>query len=332
MTRSGRNSLSGQRGMATKWWTVEGAAEGSGLLGADAAEFGQVGAKHSCGDGADTRDGPQDRGAASQGFVGFEGLGNGLVEHTDLAVGSLVEAAERGRRGSGTEFGDALATVCPILDTGGSGRQQVLQLLEIAFQWKRPAPARQAPEESQHGGIDAIGLGEPTHAARKLPGLERVGQDDLQAGLVEAALQGPMVASSWLEHYAPHAQPAQPVARRAPAAGSVGKAAGGSARLDLHVELGLADIHASDEVRRSEFHVIHDSSSSGLQYSEYESSPGLGFSSIRASRPTFRPGLGGMVAAGRPSSFSIPRIQPETVRPAARPGGLQAPGSGLVPR
>ena len=170
------------------------AGQGRGLLGADAAEFGQVGAKHSCGDGADTRDGPQDRGAASQGFVGFEGLGNGLVEHTDLAVGSLVEAAERGRRGSGTEFGDALATVCPILDTGGSGRQQVLQLLEIAFQWKRPAPARQAPEESQHGGIDAIGLGEPTHAARKLPGLERVGQDDLQAGLVEAALQGPMVA------------------------------------------------------------------------------------------------------------------------------------------
>ena len=121
-----------------------------------------------------------------------------------------------------------------------------------------------------------------------------------------------MVASSWLEHYAPHAKPAQPVARRAPAAGSVGEAAGSSARLDLHVELGLADIHASDEVRRSEFHVIHDSSSSGLQYSEYESSPGLGFSSIRASRPTFRPGLGGMVAAGRPSSFSIPRIQPET--------------------
>ena len=31
---------------------------------------GQVGAKHSRGDGADTRDGPQDRGAASQGFVG----------------------------------------------------------------------------------------------------------------------------------------------------------------------------------------------------------------------------------------------------------------------
>ena len=60
------------------------AGQGRGLLGADAAEFGQVGAKHSRGDGADTRDGPQDRGAASQGFVGFEGLGNGLVEHTDL--------------------------------------------------------------------------------------------------------------------------------------------------------------------------------------------------------------------------------------------------------
>ena len=86
-------------------------------------------------------------------------VSNGLVEHTDLALGSVVEAAECGRCGPGSEFGDALATVGPVLDTGCPGGHQVLQLLEVMFQGKSPAPIRQASEEGQHGGIDAIGLG-----------------------------------------------------------------------------------------------------------------------------------------------------------------------------
>ncbi len=97
------------------------AGQGRGLLRADAAELGHVGAKHSRGNRTNPRDGAQDLCAASQGFVGFEGIGNGLVEHTDLALGSVVEAAECGRCGPGPEFGDALATVGPVLDTGCPG-------------------------------------------------------------------------------------------------------------------------------------------------------------------------------------------------------------------
>ncbi len=77
------------------------AGQGRGLLRADAAELGHVGAKHSRGNRTDPRYGAQDLCAASQGFVGFEGIGNGLVEHTDLALGSVVEAAECGRCGPG---------------------------------------------------------------------------------------------------------------------------------------------------------------------------------------------------------------------------------------
>ena len=128
-------------------------------VGQPLVEDAHVGAKHSRGNRTDPRDGAQDLCAASQGFVGFEGIGNGLVEHTDLALGSVVEAAECGRCGPGSEFGDALATVGPVLDTGCPGGHQVLQLLEVMFQGKSPAPIRQASEEGQHGGIDAIGLG-----------------------------------------------------------------------------------------------------------------------------------------------------------------------------
>ena len=98
-----------------------------------------------------------------------------------------------------------------------------------------------------------------------------------RASLVEAAVQGAMVASCWFQHRAAHTEPAQPVPCRALVGSIVGKAAGGSARLNLRVEPGFADIHASDEVRSSEFRAIHDSSPSGMQYSECESSPSLGF-------------------------------------------------------
>ena len=93
------------------------AGHGRGLLGADAAEFAHVGAEHSRSDGADTRDGPQARRAASQGLGSLKVLNFTLPcqisftfrltrsKTTSRIVSLLQEGIEGGDLHLGLRFG-----------------------------------------------------------------------------------------------------------------------------------------------------------------------------------------------------------------------------------
>ena len=141
-----------------------------------------------------------------------------------------------------------------------------------------------------------------------------------------------MEASGRFQHHAAHTEFAQPVPCRALASGIVREAARGSARLNLRVEPGLADIHASDEVRCSEFRANHDSSSSGMQYSECESPPAL---ASRQSGPCAQPFVqasGGWLRRADQAHFRFVEPSPKRSDPPPGPGVCRPQGRPSPPR
>ncbi len=109
--------------------------------------------------------------------------------------------------------------------------------------------AGQVGEEAvacQHGGVDAVVLGEPADGFGEAPGAQRVDRDGFETGVEQALVQLAVVAPGGFEGGAGDAVLDQPVAQSAAAGLGVGEVAGLAARFEIGVESGLANIDAGD--------------------------------------------------------------------------------------
>ena len=226
---------------------VEGseAEEGSGLAAAEGAELGHVGAEAGGGDGAAAGDRADDGGAA-----GECGVGGDAGEHAALAVGAVglqgVEGGAGAAGGLGSEFGAELAEGAELFDELAAEGEQVAEVLEVArLGWGRLEVVEEA-EAGEHGGVDAVVLGESSDGFGEAAGAQGVDQDGLEAGLSEALVEVAVVAAGGLEDGPGDAVLEQPVAQGAAAGLGVVELALEAGVEDVGVELRLADVDAGD--------------------------------------------------------------------------------------
>ena len=95
--------------------------------------------------------------------------------------------------------------------------------------------AGQAGEEAvagQHGGVDAVVLGEPTDGFGEAPGAQRVDRDGSRPGVEQALVQLAVVAPGGFEDGAGDAVLDQPVAQSTAAGLGVGEVTGLAARFE----------------------------------------------------------------------------------------------------
>ena len=226
---------------------VEGseAEQGSGLAAAEGAELGHVGAEAGGGDGAATGDRADAGGAA-----GECGVGGDALAHAALAVGAVgLEGLERGAGtagGCGVEFGTELAEGAELLDELAAEGEQVAEELEVVRLGRGGLEAVEEAEAGEHGGIDAVVLGESSDGFGEAAGAQGVDQDGLEAGLSEALVEVAVVAAGGLEDGPGDAVLEQPVAQGAAAGLGVVELALEAGVEDVGVEPGLADIDAGD--------------------------------------------------------------------------------------
>ena len=288
---------------------VEGseAEQGSGLAAAEGAELGHVGAEAGGGDGAAAGDRADDGGAA-----GECGVGGDAGEHAALAVGDVgLQGVEGGAGAAGGlrgEFGAELAEGAELFDELAAESEPVAEQLEVARQGRGRLEAVEEAEAGEHGGVDAVVLGELADGLGEAPGAQGIDQDGLDAGVEEALVEVAVVAAGGLEDGAGDAALEQPVAQ--------GAAAG----------LGVLDWRSRLESRMW-------ASSFDLPTSMPATTMGLSsvipvFLSFCDSgrNPRFRSGRAGMGATGRPSCAADLSSEVRTVRPVAARGPGQAPG------
>ena len=101
-------------------------------------------------------------------------------------------------------------------------------------------------EAGEHGGIDAVVLGEPSDGFGEAPGAQGVDQDGLEASVSKALVKVAVVAAGGFEHGPGDAMLEQPIAQGAATGLGVVELAVESACEDVGVELSLADVDAGD--------------------------------------------------------------------------------------
>ena len=101
-------------------------------------------------------------------------------------------------------------------------------------------------EAGEHGGVDAIVLGECSDGFGEAAGAQGIDQDGLEAGVSEALVEVAVVAAGGLEDGPVDAVLEQPVAQAAAAGLVVVELTVEAAVEDVGVEPGLAEIDAGD--------------------------------------------------------------------------------------
>ena len=226
---------------------VEGgdAEQRSGLAPAEGAELGHGSAEAGGVDGTEAGDGLDDGGAA-----GERGVGGDALAHAAVAVGNVgLAGRERGAGaagGCGVEFGAELAEGAELLDELAAQDEQVAEELEVVRLGRCALEAGEEAEAGEHGGVDAIVLGERSDRFGEAAGAQGIDQDGLEAGVSEALVEVAVVAAGGLEDGPVDAVLEQPVAQAAAAGLVVVELTVEAAVEDVGVEPGLADIDAGD--------------------------------------------------------------------------------------
>ena len=222
--------------------------EGGRLTAVESAEFGHVRAEAGGIDRAETGDRLDDRGAAGEG-----GIGGDAGLHLAVALGDRGLHSLEGRRGScggfGIEFGTQLAEGGELLDKLAAQHEQVAEQLEVVRLGRGAFEALEEAEAGEHGGVDAIVLGELADGLSKASGAQRVDQHGLEAGVEEALVEVAVVAAGRFEDGAGDAEAEQPVAQGTAAGLGVVELAVETAVENVSVELGFADVDPGDDNR-----------------------------------------------------------------------------------
>ena len=124
--------------------------------------------------------------------------------------------------------------------------EQVAEKAQVVGRGRGGLQAVKQAVAGQHGGVDLVVLGVAAEGLGEAPGVQRVGEHGLEAGVEEALVQAAVVAAGGLEDDTRDAQAQQPVAHGAAAALVVGEAAVPVEGQHVGVEGGLADIDAGD--------------------------------------------------------------------------------------
>ncbi len=291
---------------------VEGgeAEEGGGLAAAEAAEFGHGGAEGGGVDGAEAGDRLDDGVATGECGVGSDAVAHAAVAGSDVGLQGLEGGAEAAG-GLGVEFGGELAEGAELLEEFAAEGEQVIEQLEVVRLGRGGFQAVEEAKASEHGGIDAVILGEPSYGFGEAPGAQGVDQDGLEASFSKALVKVAMVAAGGFEYGPGDVVLEQPVAQGAATGLGVVKLALNSACENVGVELSLADVDAGDY------------SGCGRCHSCVPILLRCG------SDPRFRSGRAGIAATGRPSLSTDLISEGETVRPVAPGGAWPGPTGGL---
>ena len=168
-----------------------------------------------------------------------------------VAVGDVgQQGVERGGgAGSGlvVDLGAELAQGAAHLDELAADSEQVAELAQVPRLGRGGPEVLEEAEAGEHGGIDAVVLGELADGLGEAPGAQGVDQDGLEAGLGEAEVEVAVVAAGGFEDGAGDAVMEQPVAEAAEAGRGVVELAVEAGAEDVGIELGLADIDAGDD-------------------------------------------------------------------------------------
>ncbi len=213
---------------------------------AEGTEFGHVSAEAGGVDGTAAGD-RLDAGVAA----GKRGVGSDALAHAAVAVGAGgLEGLERGAGAAGdlgVEFGAELAEGAELLEELAAEGEQVAEELEVVRLGWGGFEAVEEAEAGEHGGIDAVVLGELSDGFGEAAGAQGVDQDGFDASVEEALVEVAVVAPCGLENGAGDAVLEQPVAQGAAAALVVVELALEAALEDVGVELGLADVDAGND-------------------------------------------------------------------------------------
>ena len=106
-------------------------------------------------------------------------------------VGDRVAHAVDGRVGPAAQFGiefvAELAERRELLDELAAKGEQVTEQHEVPRRGRGAFQALEAAEAGQHGGVDAVVLGEHPDGLGEAPGAQRIDEHGLEAGVAEAA-------------------------------------------------------------------------------------------------------------------------------------------------
>ena len=161
MARLGAAAADGAAAAVLSGVAVEGGEteEGGGLAAAEGTEFGHVSAEAGGVDGTATGD-RLDAGVAA----GERGVGSDALAHAAVAVGAGgLEGLERGAGAAGdlgVEFGAELAEGAELLEELAAEGEHVAEELEVVRLGRGGFEAVEEAEAGEHGGIDAVVLGE----------------------------------------------------------------------------------------------------------------------------------------------------------------------------
>ncbi len=173
------------------------------------------------------------------------------MAHAAVAVGDVgLEGRERGAGAAGSlgvEFGAELAEGAELLDELAAEGEQVAEELEVPRLGRAGLQTVEEAETGEHGGIDAVVLGELSDGFGEAAGAQGVDHDGFDASVGEALVEVTVVAPCGLENGAGDAVLEQPVAQGAAAALVVVERALEAALEDVGVELGLADVDAGND-------------------------------------------------------------------------------------
>ena len=218
-----------------------------GLAATDGAQFGHLGTQAGGRDraAAGHRASLDDLGAARQGSVGGDTSQHALLAGADVGLQAIATVSDAGSR-LGGEFGAQLAEGAELYHELAARGQQVTEQLQVIVLGRGRHEAVKLAEAGQHGGVDAIVLGERSDRFGEAAGAQGIDQDGLEAGVSEALVEVAVVAAGGLEDGPVDAVLEQPVAQAAAAGLVVVELTVEAAVEDVGVEPGLADIDAGD--------------------------------------------------------------------------------------
>ena len=147
--------------------------KGGGLAAVEGAELGHFGAEADGVDRTETGDGLDDGGAAGEPCVGGDGR-----EHAPLAVGDVCLDGLEGAAGAGgnlgIEFAAELAQGDELLEELAAEGEQVAEQAQVVRLGRGGFQAIEEAELGEHGGVDAVVLGELAERLGEAAGLQGV--------------------------------------------------------------------------------------------------------------------------------------------------------------
>ena len=115
-----------------------------------------------------------------------------LVEQLDQRVAQLGG-------GVGVQLGVQLELRCALRDMLAPDRDQVVETVQDRGFRRGAGQAGEEAVACQHGGVDAVVLGEPADGFGEAPGAQRVNRDGFETGVEQALVQLAVVAPGGFE-------------------------------------------------------------------------------------------------------------------------------------